>query len=333
MTETQTPRSAPKKEFTEKWIQALTLAATIPAAQQIKPLFSDLDSLCSQNQSEDRAAAAKRIWDFASPNGLTDLLQITPAKEVQWRFPEEDSFRFESEPAEQEGSLTYEQWLTSLGIATSTDAGSQQATGMKRFAVVTQQDWVDLLRKESIRLKKPMSGTWPEGSLLRMPCTMRWEGTAWSIQFDQPDWLRLKYEEPFFADRPKLADVDGLIWFAIYHASENLDGPKKLINHQAMSVEWIQSSSRLAAFHHQVLETNSKQTTLWFQRVWSCVWPVVYREREVLRGGCDLSQIRTELETCLRTAPKLTLWMFVFARLVCQMQLSSGLGISGDYRD
>ncbi len=94
----------------------------------------------------------------------------------------------------------------------------------------------------------------------------------------------------------------------------------------------MQSIEKLKAFHQRVLTQDEFKTHSWFRRAWAAVWPVIYRERNRLKGACDIGLLRVELEACIRNVPELTIWMFTFARLVCQQQVSSGLGISGDYR-
>jgi hypothetical protein len=69
------------------------------------------------------------------------------------------------------------------------------------------------------------------------------------------------------------------------------------------------------------------------RRTWSAVWPVVYRERNKLRGECDLAALRKEVAECFSSVPLLTEWMFIFARLACELLYERGLGISADFVD
>jgi len=43
--------------------------------------------------------------------------------------------------------------------------------------------------------------------------------------------------------------------------------------------------------------------------------------------------LRRELKACLDAQPRLCMWMFLFAKLICQTQLSTGLGFCADFGD
>ena len=88
---------------------------------------------------------------------------------------------------------------------------------------------------------------------------------------------------------------------------------------------------RLEHLHKQILTTQANDFAPWFRRTWACVWTVVYREQNVLRGQANVDVVRAELAACVSTVPRLTTWMFVFAKLICENQLGRGLGICGDY--
>ena len=94
---------------------------------------------------------------------------------------------------------------------------------------------------------------------------------------------------------------------------------------------WIGCVKRLEALHKQILATEAKDYSPWFRRTWACVWTVIYREQNVLRGQANVDVVRSELTACVGTVPRLTTWMFAFAKLVCENQLGRGLGICGDY--
>ena len=69
----------------------------------------------------------------------------------------------------------------------------------------------------------------------------------------------------------------------------------------------------------------------WMRRTWNCVWPVIYRERNRLKGPCDLAYLRSELKACFDHSPALVEWMFVVARLACEIHIGRGLGTAGDF--
>jgi hypothetical protein len=79
--------------------------------------------------------------------------------------------------------------------------------------------------------------------------------------------------------------------------------------------------------------SNSRDFSPWFTRVWDCVWPVIYREQNMLNGKADLNRIRSEIKECLTTQPRLTVWMFLFAKLSSLIMVGRGLGQCADFID
>ncbi len=56
---------------------------------------------------------------------------------------------------------------------------------------------------------------------------------------------------------------------------------------------------RLEPLHKQVLDTHAKEYSAWFRRTWACVWTVVYREQNVLRGNANVDVVRQEMAACV----------------------------------
>ena len=316
--------TAPVKEFTEKWLQALTLSAALPAAQRIKPLISDIDSLSNYQPNEDRLTMAKHLWGYGVQEGLQPILEIAPYQHKEWRFDDEERFRFES--LQPEGTEGYESWVAGLGLTKGE---------IPLVAVVNYDDWTNLLRKEMVRHGRALNMTAiPDGNMLRVNCTGVWDGQNWMIRFENPAWLVLNYDSRFSVERPSIAEIDERLTWAMMTANDAVQTKgTQAAPDLFRNTLWMDSVEKLRYLHVRVLEEQSAKFSHGFRRSWACVWTVIYREQNKLRGSCDINYVRSELETCFRTQPRLTVWMFVFAKLVCLMQLGNGLGVSGDYRD
>jgi hypothetical protein len=172
----------------------------------------------------------------------------------------------------------------------------------------------------------------PAGMNLRLPCTAAWDLKGWSIRFDQADWVVIRYDEPCTVERPTMEELDEPLMWAVAAGHDALV-PKSLpvIKLEAKPPAWMNCVKRLEAFHQRVLVKEAADYAPWFRRAWACVWTVVYREQNVLRGQADVDVVRQELAECIAHVPRLTIWMFALAKLVCECQLGRGLGISGDY--
>lgn len=312
------------KEFTESWIQALTLSVESQAARRIRPWMTDIDAISAVKLNEGHLDAAKRVWDFCQLNGLAPLLQFIPANRTGWKFDEDECFVFE--PIYTEDAKTLETWSARLGLV----AGDTKLSGR-----VTYEDWTNLIRKEAVRKGKPLNiSAIPDGGMYTAASTGHWDLTDWTTNFETPNWLSIKQTGPFTTKRPEMSEIEEALMVAIDHANTKMqpaNGAK--ISITPSKIAWIYNIERLQELHEHIVGDNKYDVSAWFKRVWCAVWPVVYRERNRLRGASDLQWIRTELADCFKTVPEMTEWMFVFARLTCQMQVGNGLGIAGDFVD
>jgi hypothetical protein len=312
------------REFTESWLQALTLSATNEAARGIRPWMTAIASLGASEALPDQLDAAKKLWEFGSNHGLLGLLSCTPFRQPEWRFEEDESFVFQHPPGA-ETLVDEDAFMRSLAI---------QPIDVPMIARATQSDWTNWIRKEAVRRSKPLSvAAIPQGSMVDLTCTAHWDTKAWSIRFPQPDWLVLEQPGIFHAQRPKQEAFDALMIEALSFANKNLQPTAKLSQFQPSDAPWMACVPQLYVWHRSVLLTEEFGGSPWFRRVWNGVWPVIYRERNRLRGPCDLQYLRTELADCFASAPRMVEWMFVFARLVMEIHIGGGLGISGDFKD
>lgn len=308
--------------FTQNWIQSLTLVAQEPVARQIKPLLDSINDVSRMNSEADRMASARRLWDFAIAERLKGLLEVLPVQQPQWTFADDETFIFE-----RSGKISipdFATWAQCIGVAPGEFAMT---------AKVTSRDWLTLVRQEAVRLQRSMNtAAMPQGMNLSLSCTAQWDLKAWSIRFDQADGVVVGREDPFSVVRPTVEELNESIFWMLAAANESLI-PKSVakcstgVNLQP----WIACSSRLESLHQRVLIQEANLFAPWFRRTWACVWPVVYREQNILRGQARLDAIRQELAACITNVPRLAVWMFVLAKLLCESQLGRGLGISVDY--
>lgn len=301
--------------FTQSWIQALTLASDRPITRTIKPKLDWIDIL-SRSHLAGRELAARELWEYAAKVPLLPVLTILPIREARWEFQDE-KFLFRQEQVPQLKSL--EDWSTQLGIV---------AADFGLIAEVTGTDWAGLVRQEAVRQQRSFSTAAGGGANLQLPCTARWEADQWVIRFDAVEWLSVCYEEPVTVARPEYASVESNLLFTVAEADQQLATLKTQPHKQvSRDIEWIDSVIELSEFHHQAFGNSSP----WMRQAWHCVWPTVYRERNLLKGKADLVRVRREMAECLTSVPELTVWMFVFAKLVCLARLGNGLGLSADY--
>lgn len=310
------------KAFTQHWLQSLTLVAREPVAQRIKPLIDTIDDISRASADVDRTAAARRLWDFAEAEGLRSMLEILPVEQPTWIFDRDDSFLYRRTDRDQ--ITDFETWLKCLGI---------EACEVPLMADVTSRDWLNLARKEAVRLQKTMSTAgMPQGLNLELGCTAAWDLKGWSVRFDTAEWVVIRYDEPVSVTRPAMQEIEETVSWAIATGNDSLL-PKVVAKTSGDlgPLPWIQCVPQIEALHKKILVTEAKHYSAWFRRVWACVWPVAYREQNVLRGQADIDAIRQELATCIQAVPRLTTWMFALSKLVCECQLGRGLGISADY--
>lgn len=322
------------KSFTQQWLQALTLVAREPVAQRIKPMLETVNDLTRPHCEGDRRVSARRLWDFASEEGLLGMLGIMPIEQPVWIFDTDDTFAYRRQPGSDQAvqatgtsdgtALTFDRWTSLLGI---------DSCEIPLIAEVNSRDWSSLLRQEAVRLQQSLStAAVPAGLTLHLKCKAQWDTTRWSIRFDDAQWMVVAYDDPFSVERPTMQDITDPLSWAIAQANDTLV-PKAAgkLQWPAEPTPWIDCVPAMRALHESILVSQAKHYAPWFRRVWTSVWTVIYREQNVLGGRANIDQVRQELAVAIKEAPRLTLWMFVLAKLVCECQLGRGLGISADY--
>jgi hypothetical protein len=311
-------------EFTSNWLQALMLASDNATARRIRPWMTDLDSISASKSSPDQVEAAGRVWEYGAKHGLQKLMEQLPLHQAAFRFEDDDVFCFK--PARSASSIaTAEEFVDALGLVP-----------MERgwIAEVTQADWTNLLRREAVRQGKGLNvQTITGSSMVEVSCSACWDLTSWAVHFEQPEWLTLDKGEYLHAERPSEATMESLLLEALDAAQRQFPIATKIAPMPPTDTPWMRSIEGMYEWHRSILVTNEMGLSPWMRRVWAAVWTVVYRERNRLRGECDLSSLRQEIAECFRSAPQLTEWMFVFARLVCAVRFERGLGIAADFVD
>lgn len=313
-----------KREFTESWLQALTLSASHVQARSIRPWLSTIQLVGASESLPEQQAEATKLWDYAHANGLVPLLNFLPVRSSPWRFEDNELFVFlpNSERAAADGG-DRQAWIADLGFNGFTVPAKAQ---------VTSQDWVTLIREEAIRRRKPLNtGAAPSGNVIEVPCVMRWEPLTWTVQFEQPSWMTLELDGPFQTPRPNIDRVSECLIDVLGQANKRFRSGHKLPEFQSDTTSWIASIGDMADWHREVLIGNSFELSPWLRRGWNCVWPVIYRERNRLKGPCDIEYLRGELKACFDANPEMVEWLFVMARLLCELRLGRGLGICGDF--
>ena len=296
-------------------------SAELPATRTIKPKLELLDRISLKREQGSRTEAAEELWQYATEHYLKDVLAIVPVQGENWEFPDEDRFIFRQQSATPVSDRS--DWIKSIGI----EPGSVALT-----AEVTSADWTTLVRERAVKLQKPFdSSAFGHDNTLHPKCKAHWDGTTWTIQFDEIPWLELTYEEVPIATRPEFSAIQDVVTFAMGEADKSLSNKQKIASgFRVQTRPWQDCIPSLSEFHDMVLAPTSEFSDS-FCRAWNCVWPTVYREQNVLRGKADLANIRVDLKASLEATPKLTVWMFVLAKLVSVTQSGMGLGICADF--
>ena len=295
-------------------------AADNPATRTIKPKLELIDQLSFNRGDTDRGAAARELWDYACESGLSEMVKVVPACQMNWAFEGDDKFLFQRREAA--AITSFEQWAQHLGI---------EPAQIELVSEVTNSDWTSLVRSEAVRQQKPFNSSAFAGQTnVRPRCVGHWNGSHWKIQFDDIDWLHLNYEGPVNVQRPAYSDIEEQVVFALAEAEKLIPKHAGHCSFTPNSQPWFGCVSSLTALHEELIGPRC-QYAAWVRRVWCCVWPTVYREQNVLRDKADVEIVRSEMAECIKSVPKLTVWMFVFAKLVCQTQTGMGLGICADY--
>jgi hypothetical protein len=311
-------------EFTANWLQALMLATDSLAARNIRPWMTDIALLGAAKSVDGQIEASERLWKYGSSHGLLPLLGELPLRQPRFRFEGDECFQFAASGSDSV-ITTASEWAGWLGLVPL----EQSWRG-----TITQSDWTNLLRREAVRLNKGLNvQAIPPTSMVEVGCTARWDTDHWIIQFHQPDWLVLEMEDVVCAPRPSAESIESMVLDVLDFAGRQWNIASKLSAFPPLDAPWMNSVALLYSWHRAILVTNEVGLSPWMRRVWSAVWPVVYRERNRLKGTCDLDSIRKEIAECFRAAPQLTEWMFVFARLFCEVRFERGLGIAADFVD
>ena len=314
-----------QREFTESWLQALTLCINHEKARSIRPWLTTIQVLTASETLPEQKDEAIKLWKYSQETNLEGFLELIPAKSSPWHFEDDEEFVFtpnlEQLTTDIADPLT--RWLISLGI----EKGSIRAA-----ARITSQDWTTMVRKQAIRRSKPMNvNAFPSGDVLNLACTLEWSPRTWTVRFVQPDWMSLEYESEFLAPRPSFELLTERLIDALANANDRFKSKAVLSNFNPDSTGWTTCIGDFAQWHRDALLADAYGLSPWMRRTWNCVWPVIYRERNRLRGPCDLAYLRSELKACFDHSPELCEWMFVTARLACEIHLGSGLGISGNF--
>ncbi|MFM2217165.1 MAG: hypothetical protein RL240_1483 [Planctomycetota bacterium] len=325
-----------QREFTESWLQALTLSADHSHARSIRPWLTTIQTLAASAPNAEQAQEAEKLWEYASGHGLLSLITCLPARSTPWRFEDDECYKFSPVDSSSnqtpngdavgttDGSaITKERWLTELGISPVRFSG---------VAHVTAADWSNAIRKEAVKRGKPLNVTSiPAGNMLDLPCTLEWDLHQWKVSFTQPSWMQLTYESPFQADRTSMERLTEYLMDALGVGQEKFKPMQKLSAFEPESAPWTLCIPDFSEWHREVLFSQSIGLSPWMRRTWNCVWPVIMRERNRLRGPCDLQYLRTELKACFDSEPAMVQWMFILARLACEVRLGTGLGLCGDF--
>lgn len=310
-------------EFTSNWLQALMLASDNAAARRIRPWMTDIALLSAAVATVGQAEAAERLWVYGTDHGLQPLLNQVPLGQTIFRFQDDETFSF---TASSKGpAISSASFIELLGY---------EPLERSWRAESTQADWTNLLRREAVRLGKGLNTqVIPNASMVSTPCTARWNTRTWTIVFSQPEWLTWEPEADLLTRRPSPDTLESILLDVLSFANGHFKVLGKPQAFPSTDALWMASIESLYGWHRSILVTNDIGLDPWPRRVWAAVWPVVYRERNRLRGECDLQGLRKEVAECFRSAPLLTEWMFVFARLACEVWFEHGLGIAADFAD
>ncbi len=313
--------------FSMSWIQALASAADNPVARTIKPKLEMINALSRTQSDIDRKRAAESLWEFAESEGLKDLLCFLPIFESNWVFDIDDVFNYQrrnKDPQAVDCALSFDAWRSAIGL---------EPIEVALTAEVFSGDWSSLVRSEAVRLQQSFNmSAVPQATTLRLPCTASWDTKCWTVRFDDVSWVKVQYADLPYVSRPSFAQMEERLTWIIAAASDNLVAKKNTRYEFRPALEpWFDCVESLKPLHEMLLR-NAGTFSTWVARCWSCIWPVVYREQNVLRERADIDRVRSELKACLDAQPRLCMWMFVFAKLLCQTQISTGLGFCADFR-
>ena len=314
-----------QREFTESWLQSLTLCINHEKARTIRPWITTIQVLTSSQTLPEQTDEAIKLWNYAQENKLGGLLELIPANALPWHFEDDEEFVFTPnlEQLTQQVDDPKRRWLINLGI---------ENFAIPATARVTSQDWTTMVRKQAIRRSKPMNvNAFPSGDVLELHCSLDWSPRTWTVRFAQPDWMSIEYESEFIAPRPSFELLTERLIDALASVNERFKSKTTVGQFTPDSTAWTSCIAELAQWHRDVLLADSYGLSPWIRRTWNCVWPVIYRERNRLRGPCDLGYLRSELKACFDHSPELCEWMFITARLACEIHLGSGLGTHGNF--
>ena len=314
-----------QREFTESWLQALTLCVNHEKARAIRPWISTIQVLSASEVLPEQKDEAIKLWSYAKEHQLQGLLELIPAHSSPWRFEDDENFVFTPAPIQSSDPLypSQSQWLELLGIV---------PCSFRATARVTSHDWTTMVRKLAIRRNKPMNvNAFPTGNILDLACTLDWTPRSWTIRFEQPDWMSIEMDSEFIAPRPSFDLLTERLIDALSTAKERFTSKSPLSNFTPDSSNWTTCIDEFSQWHREALLADSYGLSPWMRRTWNCVWPVIYRERNRLKGHCDLAYLRSELKACFDHSPALVEWMFVVARLACEIHIGRGLGTAGDF--
>jgi hypothetical protein len=320
--------------FSQSWIQALTSVAENPLARTIKPKMDLVNALVLARAETERLDVARQLWEVAEQAGLTELLRIVPTARSQWVFDSEDVFLYRtvastlpptSASATPLVGLDFESWQRSIGLV---------PTEVALTAEIFNGDWASLVRKEALRLQQSFSmSAIGASNTLTLPCRARWDLNCWSVQFDSIEWVVVRYEEIPSMTRPSYDELEELFtWLLATSGEAKVNKKNSQTDFRPQLPAWLDCVAGLSGLH-RLLSKSPSDFSPWMVRVWHCIWPIVYREQQVLRERADIAVVRNELRICLTAQPQLCLWMFLFAKLVSQTQVGSGLGFCADFRD
>src|SRR5690606_29633032 len=94
-------------------------------------------------------------------------------------------------------SGSFESWRQAIGL---------DSLEVPLTAEVFGGDWASLVRSEAVRLQQALSlSAMPQATTLHLPCTARWDKVAWSVSFDQVEWVVRRFDELPVMARPTVA--------------------------------------------------------------------------------------------------------------------------------
>lgn len=309
--------------FRESWIQALTLSIKEPDALRVRPFFTAVDRLSGSGGEITPEAAAQTVWADADELKLRGALNWLPARQSPWTWDAFENFVFEPLPSAEAQSL--DAWRADLGLA---------PRAWSLLARIDSHDWKQWVQDQAIQHRQNLSEslmTTDTNHPRRAIAT--WDDDGWHLRFEEAPWLRLDSDEAFSSPRPDMSLSLEELLFLVAEADQHLrrpQGPSAGPAIHAGETSWAESSMRLTPLHRAILD-DPKSSSPWLRHVWCLAWPVVYREQNILRGAVSLADLRTQIAAAFAQQPKLMRWGLLFAKLVCQCQLRSGLGRAGDF--